>query len=287
MNNNFRILLPKNDEYINIPVEINWDFYGRDDSIEMYVEDALDLVIGSPNDFEILRFSHDNYFVNYTDNIPVKKVYNTKINYQFFFFSGNPANVSTSSNSNWVNSYLNSLPYSNSGFTPTQVYYYEKPFTRSFFKLDFYDSNINSTQTNYFTVILPVQQGLTEKAKISSSKPLVNIKKPNMILDFVGDKEGFFLYWLRKKQFLNLDTFYMTAKFFDARIGEFKRMMTIPQSQLVSDKFNFDTSTYFYYKVVLNYDTKTYQFFSSTDTNNLVRLGVNNPIKWYEFVNPK
>jgi len=287
VNNNYRFVLPNNDQYINLPIEIKWDFYGRDDSIEIYEDEVIEEIIGSPKDFEILRFSHKRYFSGTTGNVPVKQVYQTKLQYQFNFYSGNPINVTASTLANWVSSYLDSTNITQSGFTPTQVYYYEKPFTRSFFKLDFYDSNTASTQTNYFTVILPVQQGLTESVSISPLLPKVNIKKPTMNLDFVGDKEGFFLYWLRKRDFLNIDTFYMTAKFFDARFGEFVRLMNEPQYQLPSNKFIFDNSRFFYYKVVLDYNTKTYSFYLPTDTTNSNRLGMGTPIKWYEYVNPQ
>lgn len=283
MNNNFRFTLPTNDKYINLPIEIKWDFYGRDDSIDLYENDVIEEIIGKPNDFEILRFSHDRYYSGQTNNIPAKQVYQTKLQYEFKFYSGNPINVTASTSSNWVSSYLDTI---NSGFTPTQVYYYSNPFTKSFFKLDFYDSNTGSTQTNYFTVILPVQQGLTESVKLSPYKPNVDIKKPTMNLDFVGDKEGFFLYWLRKKEFLDIDTFYMSAKFFDARLGEFVRMMNVRQSSLPK-VFDFDTTKYFYYKVVLDYTNKTYKFYRPDDFNNSIRLGTGTPIVWYEYVNPQ
>jgi hypothetical protein len=74
----------------------------------------------------------------------------------------------------------------------------------------------------------------------------------------------------------------MTAKFFDARLGVFVKMMNVPQSSITSNKFNFDTSKYYYYKVVLDYTKQTYQIF---DFQN-VRIGNGNPIKWYEYVNP-
>lgn len=277
MNNSFKIVKPTNDKYINIPVEINFDFFGRDDSIEIYENDVVLDLIGIPNDFEICKFSHKPY--------PTGDTEQTRIQYTFHFFSGNPVSVPSSTPSNWVSSYLDSTPVPSSGFLPTQIYYFQKPFTRSFFKLDFYDSNVASTQTNYFTVILPVQQGLTQSVSISPLTPNVDIKTPNMILDFVGDKEGFFFYWLRKRNYLNITTFYMTAKFFDARIGEFVRMMTVPQVTL-PDRYRFDNSQYFYYKVVLNYSTKTYEFFNVDDTNNQLRIGDGNSLNWYEYVNP-
>jgi hypothetical protein len=283
--NKYKFTIPTDDKYINIPVEIKWDFYGRDDSIEEYQTTVIKDVIGFTSDYEILRFSHVPYFYNNSQSlIPQTAIYKTQLTYEFNFFSGNPASVTTNTppitSSNWVSSYLDT----NGGFLPTQIYYYEKPFTKSFFKLDFYDTNTGITQTNYFTVILPVQQGLTETSSVSSLLPDVQIKKPTMNLDFVGDKEGFFLYWLRKRNFLNIDTFYMTAKFFDGRIGSFITMMTVDQtSPLLTNRFQFDESKFFYYKVVLNYNDYTYKIFDVVTGSN---VPIHN-IKWYEYVEPQ
>jgi hypothetical protein len=266
VSNKYKFILPTTDGYINLPIELKWDFYGRDDSIEIYQEEVVKDIIGLSEDFEILRFGHDKY--SFSEN--------TKINYEFNFYSGNPNNVETSTPANWVCSYLPE------GFTASEVYYYEKPFTKSFFKLDFYDSNSGTNQTNYFTVILPVQQGSTESVSISPTKPNVNIKKPSQFLDYVGDKEGFFFYWLRKKEFIDISTFYMTAKFFDARLGVFVKMMTVPQSTL-PDVFLFNGEDKFYYKVVLDSVNQTYKIFN---ISNGLRVGEGTPIKWYEYINP-
>ena len=169
------------------------------------------------------------------------------------------------------------------GFNTKEIYYFSNSFTNSFFKLDFYDTPDPKNQTNYFTLILPTQQGFTTSASTSPYTPDIQIKIPKFKLDFVGDKEGFFIYWLRNRSYLNIDTFYMTAKFFDAKIGVFVKMMNEPQSSLPqgSGRFNFSGSTYFYNKVVLDYDEKTYQVFDST---NLRIGGESRPIKWYEYI---
>ena len=265
MNNKFRFILNDNSKYIDLPVELKWDFYGRDDSIDEYQRDVIEEVIGTATDFEILRFAHDSYGVNEQ----------TRLNYDFYFFDNNNP-VTTSVPADWVNSYLSE------GFTVPQLYYFENPFSKSFFKLDFYDTNTGTTQTNYFTAILPVQQGATESVSISTYSPNVDIKKPSMTLDYVGDSEGFFLYWLRKLEFIDLTTFYMTCKFFDARLGVFVRMMRTPQASL-PNKFLFNESEQFYIKVELDYTNNTYKLYDVI-TNN--RIGVGNPINWYEYVNP-
>jgi hypothetical protein len=271
-NNSYKFTLPKEgDKYINIPIEIKWDFLGQDSAVEEYQQNVVEEVVGFPGDFEILRFAHS----------PYSSDTKTDIKYDFHFFSingGVPANPSsqvlTSTANNWVTSYIPE------GFLTTEIYYYVKPFTKSFFKLDFYDTKDAISQTNYFTVILPVQQGFTVTATTTSYQPPVNIKIPSFQLDYVGDKEGFFLYWLRNTKFLDISKFYMTAKFFDARLGVFVKMTNTPQSNIPA-KFRFNPEDYFYYEVRLNYTEKTYEVF-----NNVNRVGTTSSIKWYEYINP-
>jgi hypothetical protein len=270
--NKFYFTTPTSNKTINLPIEIKWDFLNRTDSIELYEDEVLGEIIGAPKDFEVSRFSHESYSPNEQ----------TKIKYEFHFWNPNSTQpVSTTTNPNdWVTSYIAE------GFLTTEVYYFSNSFTNSFFKLDFYDTNDVKTQKNYFTVIIPVQQGETMTANISQSTPSVQIKKPVFNLDFIGDKEGFFFYWLLDREYLNLDTFYMSAKFFDAKLGVFVKMMTIPQASLPSSRFTFEGSRYFFYQVKLNYDKKTYQVFEFPYGNN-DRIGITNkPIKWYEYVNP-
>jgi len=276
-NNSYKFTLPKgNDKYINIPIEIKWDFLGQSDAVEEYQQNVVEDIVGFPGDFEVLRFAH----------APYSSDTKTDIKYDFHFFSvdgdvpDNPSTqVITSTTNDWVTSYIPE------GFTKSEVYYYEKPFTKSFFKLDFYDTIDGKSQTNYFTVIIPVQQGATESVSVSQYTPNVDIKIPSYQLDFVGDKEGFFIYWLRKKEFIDIDTFYMSAKFFDARLGVYVKMSKTPQILLKPTLFQFSDSN-FYYKVKLDLDKKTYQIFDKDINNNDVRVGTDSSIKWYEYVNP-
>ena len=254
------------DKQINIPVELQWDYLGLDMAIEEYEQTVITEVIGIGRDFEVSRFEH----------LPATATTNnTEINYEFYFYSGGSLNDIN----NWRINYLGE------GFTPQEVYYYENNFSNSFFKLDFYDTPDEKAQTNYLTIILPTQQGLTMETQMQ--RTLVNIKKPKFVLDYVGDKEGFFIYWLKKRNFLDISTFYMTAKFFDARLGVFVKMTNTPQSNITSP-FTFNGEDYFYYKVILDYNTKTYEVFDSNSNSSFFgsRVGTTSPIKWYEYVNP-
>jgi hypothetical protein len=262
-----------------IPIQLTWDYLGLDQSIDEYEANIIKEVTGTYGDFEVTRFAHAPIAISdpYSNN----DFEITDIQYEFNFFSGGSLSASTS----WRNNYISE------GFTPQEIYYYTNNFTNSFFKLDLYDNVDEKRQTNYITIIIPTQQGLTMDA-IMQRTP-VKIKKPYFVLDYVGDKEGFFIYWLKKRNFLNIDTFYMAAKFFNAKTGQFTKMMTGkginpldqtngPQYNLSGNTYAFDNTQYFYYTVKLDYPTQTYQVFNTYGQ----RLGTGIPIKWYEYVNP-
>jgi len=263
------------DKQINIPVRLTWDYLGLDMAIDEYETQVITEVVGVGRDFEVSRFAHEPA-TGTTDS--------TEINYEFYFYSGGSLDDITSWN----------IDYMSEGFTPQELYYYNNNFSNSFFKLDFYDTPDEKRQTNYLTVIIPTQQGL--KMDVQMQRTVVSVRKPKFILDYVGDKEGFFLYWLKKRNFLNIDTFYMTAKFYNAKTGQFTKMMTGsgtdpldgtlgPQSDInpgTNQKYLFDNILYFYYTVKLDYQKQTYQVFNTFGQ----RLGTNIPIKWFEYVNP-
>jgi hypothetical protein len=79
----------------------------------------------------------------------------------------------------------------------------------------------------------------------------------------------------------------MTAKFFDARLGIFVKMTNTPQA-IITDKFTFNPSDYFYYKVVLDYPTNTYKVYDNNSNSGTYnsRVGTSSSIKWYEYINP-
>ena len=263
------------DKQINIPVQLTWDYLGLDMAIDEYETNVITQVIGVGRDFEVSRFSHAPA-TGTTDS--------TELNYEFYFYSGG----SLDNLANWRTNYISE------GFTPQEIYYYSNNFANSFFKLDLYDTPDDKTQKNYITIIIPTQQGLKMETQMQRTQVLIN--KPKFVLDYIGDKEGFFIYWLKSVEFLAIDTFYMSAKFFNAKNGQFTKMMTGRGSDLLDltngpqanipgvgeAKYNFDNTQYFYYTVKLDYLTQTYQIFN---TNNQ-RLGTNIPIKWYEYVNP-
>ena len=267
--NKYKILLPRtNSKEINIPIEMNWDLLDRSDSLIDYEKQTVLEVLNQDKDFEVARFSHSDNFNSTNPSI-------TDINYEFYFAPSG----ATSANTLWDAS------YTIQGFTPREVFYFANQFKKSFFKLDLYNTTATTEQTNYITIILPTQQGFTTGATVGWNTE--QIKTPRFKLDFIGDKEGFFIYWLKKRDFLNINTFYMTAKFFDGKSGVFVKMMNRSQGTLVGpNKFNFPQEKYFYYKVVLDYTNYTYKVYDINTSVDVLVGDSLNPIKWYEYLNP-
>ncbi len=266
--NKFKILLSQSDSYLNIPINMDWDFSGRDQAIQEYETEMVREVLGLPLNFETARFDHNTYQNG-----------DTELNYEFYFYNYQlPITASTVTTANWGITYLNR------GFSPEQIFYFQAPFRKSFFKLDFYDTPDEKTQKNYITVVIPVTQGQQQAINVQTLLGTQLIKRPKYNLDYIGDKEGFFIYWLRNRDYIDINKFFMSAKFFDGRQGVFVKMTNTPQTQITPNKFLFNNANYFYYLVELNYDNKTYEV---KRTDNLQRVGdFSVPIKWYEYVNP-
>ena len=270
--NKYKILRSNLGKQIDIPIEIKWDLYGQDDDLDKFQEKVVEDAIGKPKDFELARFQNKQY-VNSFD---------TSVNYEFNFYSGLTNEINSSVITDWGTTYLPQ------GFTNEEIYYTTKPFLKSFFKLDFYNTTETRTQRVYFSIVLPANQSKDAQFSISPYIPPVNVSIPIYNLDYVNQKEGYFLYWLKSRDFYDIDTFYMRVKFFNGSTGQFITLMNRSQAspQLASSKYNFDSSEYLYYKVVLNYTDFTYQIFDIAGPTQ-VRVGsVTNPIKFYEYINP-
>lgn len=276
MNNYYKIRLTPNEKFINIPIKIDFDMLGREELVEEFERQTIEKVINPINDFETTRFSHAPWDSNQDK---------TEINYVFNFFD-QTVNVTTATQSNWLDD------YENAGFFDNEIYFFANSFKGSFFKLDLYNTKNFQDQKSLISVIIPTQQGLKEPGTIGVAQTPVEVKKPKFILDYIGaDKEGFFIYWLKQKSFLDQNEFYVSCKFFNAKKGGFVRMMNEPQSSLSGlNKFNFNKGTYFFYKIMLDYDTYEYKIYKEIPVLNqaptLFRVGDNtNPVVWYEYVN--
>lgn len=282
--NKFRLTVSDTERFVNIPLNIDFDNVGRDDLIDEFEEEVIEKVINPIEDFETTRYSNKVWLNGNGEQ-------KTSLTEEFYFFDRLYNIASTSvSVSNWVAdyNYVNNSVFSNfSGitFNDKELYYNANSFNNSFFKLDFYDTPNSETQRLLLTVVIPTQQGRLRIADVGTLlvPQIVDVRRPIFDLDFVGDKEGYFIYWLKETGYINVNEFYMSAKFFNAKTGQFVRMLNRPQT-LTPSKFNFPNDEFYYYKVVMDYNTYEYEIFNTFGSQN--RVGTTtDPIKWYEYVN--
>lgn len=236
------------DSQIILPIQNNWGFNGVDDSIELYEDDIANELVGTPIDYEVNKFTHEdiNGF--------------SSINYNFNFYQGG----GLYDENNWYSTYLGK-------FTIDDLKYNKNNFINSFFKIDLYDTNSKKNQKLLLTIILNANNS---NKRIYQS---YNINYPVYKLDYGYSNNGFNIYWGNLMNDMNL--MYMSCKFYNAKTGSFVRMMNKPQSNL-SDNSNFDSTIYYYYKLKFDYNNKTYSIFDFSDN----RVGgQDKPINWFEY----
>lgn len=190
------------------------------------------------------------------------------LNINFNFYNG----VDLTSKLNWNSTYLTP----SNDFLSDDIKFNKNNFNNSFFKLDYYDSPFSKSQKLYLTTILQASNG------VKSGEIII----PTYLLDYTENTEGFFIYWLKDINILNIDTFYVSATFFNGQTGVIKRMSNRCQAELpTNDKYNLNEIFDFYYKLKLNYGTYTYEYY---DINNGSQVGVKkNPMNWFEYITKK
>ena len=261
--NKFKLLQNNDNQYqIVLPIQTDNFYLGLDMGIDEIESQVIKEVIGLPKNYEIARF------VFKEDVEPFNGDSSLNINFKFFNFSTN----------SWESSYL-------SVFQQQQIYYNTIAFSNSFFKLDFYDKNDNKNQKIIFTVVIPTQQGKFENVQIFPSwyanEGYVNLKTASFQLNYLQDKEGYFIYFLEDQTIINLTDFYVTFKFFNGNTGQFVQFLTQDPSTFTNNNYNPDD--YQYLKVMLDYNDYTYKY---TSLNGVDIGNEQNPINLYEYINP-
>ena len=126
--NKIKIVNSPGDKEIVVPISTNWDLLNRESAIIDEESKIIKEVIGTPPNYELQRFSRQ--VINQS----------TAQIYQFNFY-----NESTTL---WEPSYLSKFPES-------LVRYSRGAFSKSFFKLDLFDSDDPKKQKIYLSIILP------------------------------------------------------------------------------------------------------------------------------------
>ena len=264
---------------INFLLNTETDFLmnlGSEENLQQFEGEVLRDIINPIENYEVVRYIHEPY--DFQSGLQQSDIW-----YYFYFLSGNT----------YVQDY-----------SPVDISYQEnelllKQSTKSFFRLEFYKTP--GVVTNNVLVCEPPNK-LNRKLVFTRdlSLPLGekfyyntlrgNIHVPVFNGNNYSNKENMYLFWFENESVLegtNLsgttigNTFFMTAKFFDAKNGQIIDFINNNQKNSSIEELNY------YYKVDFNYSNHTYKISTYQDVENSDRVGwvQNNaiiPIQFYE-----
>ena len=314
-----------NDRNINLPIDITTDELGRGDLINQYESDTLIKILGLNKDYEVTRYTQSslqdgdpspNLFMNFnfghlTSSQPFEVLYKktpspTTFNSAEIFScidgledeSLEPTPIYEAYNPDRPETWTG---YDYQDFLPKETYSITDTFSKSFFKLDFYDTPVRSKQKLYMTLVInPINGKKIFRPTLKTTDLNTNEQPdgryncnpsaekytptPHFELDPVNNSEGYHIYWLKQKTFLDLDVFFLQAKFFNAKTGLVTQFINTPQNE-IPNPFSFSKTEYFYYRVKLDQSRYTYTYYRTSDG---LRVGAeeSSPINFYQYFNP-
>lgn len=237
---------------------------GWDDGAKELEKDTLEKIINPAINYDTVRYVHKPY----NKTISGVTLQQTDIWFYFYFLSGT--------------TYVQD--YNPTGLSVSENALSKKYVTESFFRLEFFKTPDNESP-NRLNRRLVFSKNLTiPLGERQLYTPLNSyIHKPVFIGSNYRNKENMYFFWFIDDTVLedvNLtgNTFYMTAKFYNAEDGT---ILDFVKSDLGSSQVIEENDMY--YKVVIDKTDFSYQIFRYTDGEQGERIGESgDPIKFYE-----
>ena len=261
------ILKSKSNRNILISEETRFGIdLGWEENFQEFERETLRSIINPIDNFETVRYIHNEY-------IGINGISQNDIWYHFYFFnSDNPP------------TYFGGLNYEYVGLSPEQNSVITKSENTSFFSLEFYkapsgeiiDSN---NRKLVFTKHLPIPLG----EKVFYTPIGREIYLPIFTGNNYRNKENMFLFWFQddtvlKGSIYKGDTFYVTAKYYNAIDGTILSFLNSPKSyyDIVNE------STDVYHRMVVDKNDYSYIVYSGNTSEE--RIGLDNqPVSFYAY----
>jgi hypothetical protein len=219
---------------INIPLNMEFQLVDQDEIVrKQFVENEIKNNINPILDYEKVRFSPIislNDIVNVVNNIT----------YNLHFLN--------SSNQFNQNSF-----YGEIGFNNSDIKFRKKSFTNSFLKLNFYDTDITTTQRLLFFVTIfprlePTNFAIGPLPPWGTITSAINLKTSFILGDSTINKtfnsEGYTLYYFKDEVITQPKELFMTAEFNNAKNGSTTRFMSTSSTNITIDNlFNPSNTT--------------------------------------------
>jgi len=291
-----RIKIKVNDieKGVVFPIATDFDEAGREQLIKIWERVEIQNAINLIQDFETTSYQHQTYQDN--DNNPQRRLL---MDFNFFDATG-----------------AYSSDYSNVNIIWPAIYRRQQTFTKSFFKMDYYDSPNPTTQRLIFTIIIPANNSKKQTVQINNTPGDINFDGIAYLQAFGEDQlnnpiqfydiefanfefgaldsinEGYYINFLKKRDIVFPDEYYVACKFFNASNGHILKMLNkdatlLPIPNLVT------AQEHFFYKLTFNRSLWTYFYeeydeniYSVTDGVGPITGTLANPIKFFEYMNP-
>ena len=259
--NRIKILQKDRDKKITIPISNDFDeSLGREQLVSLYERSEMQDNINIIQDFETTRYR------------PITDDPNNRIYYQMGF-QITPNNIPTGSFADYV------PDYAAVGITHLDINRRNSNYTKSFFKFDFYDTPNPQQQRLYFSIVNPAYYKKLEGSLFEFTA--------------VGKRtENYFIQWLKDRDLVKYNVFYMTCKFFNAETGKVHKFINKIQP---ANTYDLSAPDYFYYQLIFDPIDFTYVFNEFDTTlyagNNGIGPQVGDgpggqAISFYEYINP-
>lgn len=284
---------------LNIPIKLEnkFDITGQEDLIRKFSDDVLQDIINPIKDYEVSKFIHD-YDENGENGLYIAA--------SFIDRSGDT--------SFWIDEYYPQ------GFEQRDLVLFSDDVKNSFFKLDFFDSPNREKQKLQLTKIIPIYlsnlsiydadydgvadyedemvdidgDGIDDNTagnddfgdRFEGSSNLTRIDVgtyivPNIYSDKLKNNEVSDLFVFKDLDTKSFNEFYVSCRFFNAKTGNVVRMTNTP---LLDSGIN--PLKDFYYKVKLDRQKLTYEFYEYIDGVEGDRVGdsEDNPLLFYQML---
>ena len=254
---NYQIII---DQSTQFKTDLGWQ-----ESFKQFEDETLQQLINPIINYETVRYIHEPY--NSSTGL-----YQTDIWFTFQFLDNSGA-------------YGNGFDYSLVGIPPKDNALMLDDATHSFFRLEFYKTpnNVAPDRSNRklaFAKNLSLPTG--EKFLYGPLNQFIFL--PVFKGSNYENKENMYFFWFHDDEALKgteytVDTFFMTARFFNAEDGSVDNFTTsgLTQGQQLIE------SADMYYKVVINRTDFSYITYQYDGVNQLNRVGqTNNPIKFFQ-----
>ena len=312
--NKFTFNINTKDPVIQLGFGTTFDETGREDLIKTYEDDVVRQLVNPTKDFEVTRFRHAP-LLNNSDESP-------DIFYQFNFFEPSTGTYPTTLPfASPFQPYP--FGFNFKGYTNAELAENTSDLIKSFFKLDFHDTPVKTRQKFYMSNIISpvngerlnlcsidadcrneavaptpaaVQTGWAALDMNVPDSPILdasglntivetarNVPVPRYHFDMDNKSIGYFFYWLKESTYLNINTFYMSCKFYNGRDGEVSRFTNVDPST-IPNPTSFDPTNNMYYKLKLDKNNFTYWIEDLSGTR--VGTDINTPIEFWEYINP-